>query len=108
MLDEERVVPLEHFDVVDGQQRLTTCTLLLDGVHDHPEALHDDVRAARRRLAAQSSRAQAAQTADLRSRLTTRSAASLTSLPARWSRSRPSARLPAPAARKSRSRRARG
>jgi len=50
MLDEERVVPLEHFDVVDGQQRLTTCTLLLDGVHDHPEALHDDVRAARRRL----------------------------------------------------------
>jgi hypothetical protein len=52
VLDEEREVPLEHFDVVDGQQRLTTCTLLLDPVYDHPEALHDDVRAARRRLAA--------------------------------------------------------
>ena len=28
--DEEREVPLEVFDVVDGQQRLTTCTLLAD------------------------------------------------------------------------------
>jgi hypothetical protein len=51
LLDEEREVPLEHFDVVDGQQRLTTCALLLDRVYDHMEALHDDdVRGARRRL----------------------------------------------------------
>jgi hypothetical protein len=51
VLDEEREVPLEHFDVVDGQQRLTTCALLLDRVYDHMEALHDDdVRGARRRL----------------------------------------------------------
>ena len=51
LLDEEREVPLEHFDVVDGQQRLTTCALLLDRVYDHLEAFQDDdVRAARRRL----------------------------------------------------------
>jgi Protein of unknown function DUF262/Protein of unknown function (DUF1524) len=51
LLDEDREVPLEHFDVVDGQQRLTTCALLLDRVYDHLEALHDDdVRGARRRL----------------------------------------------------------
>jgi hypothetical protein len=50
-LDEEREVRLEHFDVVDGQQRLTTCALLLDRVYDRMEALHDDdVRGARRRL----------------------------------------------------------
>ena len=49
--DEEREVPLEYFDVVDGQQRLTTCTLLLDRAYDHLEALHDDdVASARRRL----------------------------------------------------------
>ena len=39
--DEDREVPLEVFDVVDGQQRLTTCTLLLDRVYDHLEALGD-------------------------------------------------------------------
>ena len=51
LLDEEREVPLEHFDVVDGQQRLTTCALLLDRVYDHLEAFQDDdVRGARRRL----------------------------------------------------------
>jgi len=51
LLDQEREVPLEHFDVVDGQQRLTTCALLLDRVYDHLEALHDgDVPGARRRL----------------------------------------------------------
>ena len=51
MLDQEREVPLEHFDVVDGQQRLTTCALLLDRVYDHLEALHDgDVPGSRRRL----------------------------------------------------------
>lgn len=50
-LDSEREVPLEHFDVVDGQQRLTTCALLLDRVYDHLEALHDaDVPGERRRL----------------------------------------------------------
>jgi Protein of unknown function DUF262 len=49
--DEDREVPLEQFDVVDGQQRLTTCTLLLDRVYDHLEALGDgDVPSARRRL----------------------------------------------------------
>lgn len=51
LLDQEREVPLEHFDVVDGQQRLTTCALLLDRVYDHLEALHDgDVPGERRRL----------------------------------------------------------
>ena len=51
LLDQEREVPLEHFDVVDGQQRLTTCALLLDRVYDHLEALHDgDVPGSRRRL----------------------------------------------------------
>lgn len=51
LLDEEREVPLERFDVVDGQQRLTTCVLLLDRVYDHLEALHDgDVPGMRRRL----------------------------------------------------------
>ncbi len=50
-LDSEREVPLEHFDVVDGQLRLTTCALLLDRVYDHLEALHDgDVPGERRRL----------------------------------------------------------
>lgn len=49
--DEDREVPLDHFDVVDGQQRLTTCTLLLDRVYDCLEALHDgDVPSERRRL----------------------------------------------------------
>ena len=44
-------MPLEVFDVVDGQQRLTTCTLLLDRVYDHLEALGDaDVPGERRRL----------------------------------------------------------
>lgn len=51
LLDQEREVPLGHFDVVDGQQRLTTCALLLDRVYDHLEALHDgDVPGERRRL----------------------------------------------------------
>lgn len=51
LLDQEREVPLEHFDVVDGQQRLTTCALLLDRVYDRLEALHDgDVPGSRRRL----------------------------------------------------------
>jgi Protein of unknown function DUF262/Protein of unknown function (DUF1524) len=49
--DEDREVPLDHFDVVDGQQRLATCTLLLDRVYDRLEALRDgDVAGERRRL----------------------------------------------------------
>jgi hypothetical protein len=49
--DEAREVPLECFDVVDGQQRLTTCALLLDRLYDHLDALHDDeAPSARRRL----------------------------------------------------------
>jgi uncharacterized protein with ParB-like and HNH nuclease domain len=49
--DEDREVPLDIFDVVDGQQRLTTCTLLLDRVYDCLEALGDaDVPGERRRL----------------------------------------------------------
>lgn len=49
--DEAREVPLDHFEVVDGQQRLTTCTLLLDRIYDRLDALGDDeVPAARRRL----------------------------------------------------------
>jgi len=49
--DEDREVLLEHFDVVDGQQRLATCTLLLDRVYDRLEALQDgDVPSGRRRL----------------------------------------------------------
>jgi Protein of unknown function DUF262/Protein of unknown function (DUF1524) len=51
LLGQEREVPLERFDVVDGQQRLTTCALLLDRVYDHLEALYDgDVPGERRRL----------------------------------------------------------
>lgn len=49
--DEAREVPLECFDVVDGQQRLTTCVLLLDRLYDHLDALRDDeAPSARRRL----------------------------------------------------------
>ena len=49
--DEDREVPLELFDVVDGQQRLTTCALLLDRVYYQLEALGDvDVPGERRRL----------------------------------------------------------
>jgi len=42
MLDEARETVLEPFDVVDGQQRLTTCSLILDRIHDRLEALGDD------------------------------------------------------------------
>ncbi len=49
--DEAREVPLDLFDVVDGQQRLTTCTLLLDRAYDSLETLQDnDVSSSRRRL----------------------------------------------------------
>jgi hypothetical protein len=49
--DEAREVPLDQFDVVDGQQRLATCTLLLDRICDRLDVLGDDeVPAARRRL----------------------------------------------------------
>lgn len=51
--DEDREVLLDHFDVVDGQQRLTRCALLLDRVYDRLEALNDsDVPSQRRRLLA--------------------------------------------------------
>ena len=49
--DEVREVPLECFDVVDGQQRLTTCVLLLDRLCDRLDDLNDDeAPSARRRL----------------------------------------------------------
>jgi len=49
--DDSRQVPLDRFDVVDGQQRLTTCMLLLDRLYARLEKLNDDdVRSDRRRL----------------------------------------------------------
>jgi hypothetical protein len=49
--DEDREIPLGVFEVVDGQQRLTTCILLLHRLFGHLEQLGDaDAPAQRRRL----------------------------------------------------------
>jgi hypothetical protein len=51
VVDDVRGVPLDEFDVVDGQQRLTTCIILLDILLDRLEAFDDpDAGSNRRRL----------------------------------------------------------
>lgn len=51
VLDEDREVRLDHYHVVDGQQRITTCTLLLDRIYDRLDSMGDDeVPSARRRM----------------------------------------------------------
>jgi hypothetical protein len=49
--DEVRSVPLSAFDIVDGQQRMTTCIMLLDRLFGHLEGYGDpDTPTNRRRL----------------------------------------------------------